>query len=179
MAKTTDANAGSPPSEVRELTHTERVRAGVAYWLFVVACLAFSGAGWFLVYVEGKPVREARPVPATIEHVEVVPTKDGHGHSSSRLLIIYSYSIGGSRYTTDRLTSLARPHSGAWTAQMAHRFDSGQKVTAHVSPMDPGSAFLVQDYDWRAYAFAIVPLFCALALAVYWPRSGIRVQQTP
>ncbi len=156
------------------LTRTERVRAGVAYWLFVVACLAFSGAGWYLVYVEAGPTRNTQPVQARIEHTELVSIKDPNGHVLRRPLVIYSYSVGGVRYTTDRITSLGRSHSASWAEKIVGQFHVGQTVTAYVSPFDPGSAFLIQDRDWRAYVFAIVPLLVGLGLAAYWPWAGIR-----
>ena len=166
-----DLDASKVP---RALTRTERVRAGVAYWLFVVACLAFSGAGWYLVYVEAGPARNAQPMQARIEHVEVVSTRDPKGHAVRKPLIIYSYSVGGVRYTTDRITSLARSHSSSWADQITRQFHVGQTVTAYVAPLEPGSAFLIQDRDWRAYLFAILPLVAGLGLAAYWPWAGIR-----
>jgi hypothetical protein len=166
-----DQIAGSQP---RPLTHTERKRAGVAYWLFVVACLAFSGAGWYLVYVEGGLARKTQPVQARIEHSEVVSTKDPSGRPVQRPLVIYSYSVGDVRYTTDRITSLARPHSSSWANQMVGQYHVGQMVTAHVNPFEPGSAFLIEERDWRAYTYAIVPLLVAIGLAAYWPWAGIR-----
>ena len=158
----------------RPLTRTERVRAGVAYWLFVVACLAFSGAGWFLVHAEAAIARHAQAVDAVIEHVEVVSAPDSKGRVTRRPLIIYSYSIGGVRYTTDRVTALTRSHSASWADEIVGQYKVGQKVTAYVSPADPGSAFLIADRDWRAYAFAVVPLVLALGLAAYWPWAGVR-----
>jgi hypothetical protein len=142
----------------------------------VVACLAFSGAGWYLIYVEGGPARNAQPVQARIEHVEVVSTKDSRGRALQRPLVIYSYSVGGVRYTTDRIMSVARPQTSSWAEEIARQYKVGQTVTAYVTPLDPGSAFLIQDRDWRAYAFAIIPLILALGLAVYWPWAGIRAQ---
>jgi hypothetical protein len=159
---------------VRPLTRTERVRAGVAYWLLVVALLAFSGAGWFLVYAQGKPARSAKPVPARIESSEVLSVKDAKGHFVKRPVVIYSYSVGDVRYTSSRITSLAGRHSDAWAEDIAHRFHPGQTVTAYTEPLDPGSAFLIQTGDWRTYSFAIVPLVLALALAIYCPWAGIR-----
>jgi hypothetical protein len=173
LVQGTDTSA-SNPHEIRPLTRTERVRAGVAYWLLTVALLAFSGAGWFLVYAQGKPARTAQPVPARIESAEVLSVKDAHGHPVKRAMVIYSYSVGNVRYTSSRITSLAGAHSDSWEEHMAHRFHIGQDVTAYVAPLDPGSAFLIQQGDWRAYAFGIVPLVFALALAIYWPWAGIR-----
>lgn len=168
----------TPPTALRSLTRTERVRAGVAYWLFIVACLAFSGAGWYLVYVEAGPARNTQPVQAKIEHVEVVSTKDPKGHPFRRALILYSYPVGNVTYTTDRITSLGRSHGDSWTDYIVRQYHVGQTVTAHVNPLEPGSAFLIQDRDWRAYAFAIIPLAVALGLAAYWPWAGIRARAT-
>jgi Protein of unknown function (DUF3592) len=166
------STSGTPG--VRPLTRIERVRAGVAYWLLVVALLAFSAAGWFLVYAQGKPARIAKAVPARIESVQVLSVKDARGHSTKRPIIIYSYSVGDVRYTSDRIMSLAEPHSASWAERMAQRFHVGQAVTAYITPLDPGSAFLIQERDWRTYAFGVVPLILALALAIYWPWAGIR-----
>jgi hypothetical protein len=168
----------SSPSGPRDLTRTERVRAGVAYWIFVVALLAFSGAGWYLVYVEAGPARNTQPVQAKIEHVEVVSAKDASGRPIRRPLILYSYSVGNVRYTTDRITSLGRSHGASWTDDIVGQYHAGQTVTAHVNPFDPGSAFLIQDRDWRAYVFAIIPLVLALGLAAYWPWAGLRGKGT-
>lgn len=161
-------------ADVRPLTRNERVRATVAYWLIVVVCVAFSAAGWFLVYAQAQPSRGVQPVPAKIEHVEVVSTKDAHGHPTKRPLVIYSYTVGGVRYTTDRISSLVRPHGASWADEMVHRYHPGESVTAYVAPFDPGSAFLIRDRDWRTYAFGIVPLVLAVGLAAYWPWTGLR-----
>jgi hypothetical protein len=108
-------------------------------------------------------------VTAKIEHAQVVSTRDARGHEVKRPLIIYSYAVGGVRYTTDRITSLRRNHSDAWAADMVRRYHVGENVTAYSSPTDPGSAFLIAETDWRLYGFIIAPLVLAIALAVYWP----------
>lgn len=133
-----------------------------------------AAGGFYLVRLEDTPVRNADPVPARIEHVEVISRDDGHGHTAKLPLVIYSYSINGVRYTTDRLTSLGRQRGANWIAEVTQRFRPGETVTAHVAKLDPGSAFLIRDYDWRAYAYLVVPLVIALGLAVYWPWAGIR-----
>jgi hypothetical protein len=163
-----------PRLSVRQWTRAERVRAGVAYWLFVAACLVIAAGGLYLVRLENTPVRNAQPVPATVEHVETISRDDGHGHAAKVPLVIYSYTVNGVRYTTDRLTSLGRQHAGSWTTDMMKQFHPGQTVTAYVAKLDPGSAYLIRDYDWRAYAFLIIPIVAALALALYWPWAGIR-----
>lgn len=132
-----------------------------------------------LVHAQAQASANVQPVSAHIEHVETVSAKDNHGHAIRRPLVIYSYTVGGVRYTTDRITSLVRPHGSAWADEMVHRFHTGQTLTAYVAPFDPGSAFLIQDRDWRAYAFAIVPLLIALGLATYWPWAGIRADTRP
>ena len=157
-------------------TPTEIARARAAYWVLAVACLVMAGAGGYLVLLEEKPVREARPVAAVIEHMDVVKLTDARAQASNRPIVIYSYSIGDVRYTTDRLTSSGRLHDSAWVATATRQFRPGQAVTAYVGSTDPGSAFLVRDYDWRAYAVFLGPLTVAVSLAVYWPWSGLRAK---
>ena len=159
---------------MRQWTRAERVRATIAYWLLVVGCFVIAAGGWYLVTLQSEPARTARPVSAKIEHVEVVSIKNPHGDSVSRPLIIYSYSAAGVRYTTDRLTSLGRQHSSSWAKAMAGRYHVGDTVTAYVAPLNPGSAFLVRDYDWRSYGFLVIPLVIGAGLALYWPWAGIR-----
>jgi hypothetical protein len=142
--------------------------------MLTLALLAFSAAGWFLVYVQGKPARLAQPVSARIESVQVLSVKDARGYAVKRPVVIYSYSVGTVRYTSDRITPLAGSHSDSWAEHMAQRYRAGQTVTAYIAPFDPGSAFLIQDRDWRTYSFAIVPLVLAFALAAYWPWAGLR-----
>lgn len=126
------------------------------------------------MYVQGKPARLAHPVSARVESVQVLSVKDARGRAEKRPVVIYSYSVGDVRYTSDRLTSLAGSHSDSWAEHMAQRFHAGQTVTAYIAPLDPGSAFLIQERDWRTYSFAIIPLVVAFALAVYWPWAGLR-----
>jgi hypothetical protein len=57
---------------------------------------------------------------------------------------------------------------------MTRRFHTGETVTAYVSPTNPGSAFLIRDYDWRAYTLLGLPLALAVGLVIYWPWAGIR-----
>jgi Protein of unknown function (DUF3592) len=158
----------------REWTPAERMRAGIAYWVLVAACLVMSSGGVYLIYLQERPAREARQVAATIERLEVIPRDDGHGHVEHRPLVLYSYSVDGVRYTTDRLTSLSRQHDSAWIAHATAQFHVGQSVTAYVHIADPGFAFLVRDHDWRAYAFSGVTAAMALGLAAYWPWAGLR-----
>jgi len=177
-AITIDFAVASPPSPSqgppRQWTRAERMRASIAYWLLVVACLIVAGGGAYLVHLEATPDRGTQIVPATIEHVEVIARNDGHGHTVKLPLVLYSYSINGVRYTTDRLTSRGRCHDENWATDVAHRYHAGETVPAYVSTFDPGNGFLIRDTDWRAYAFLIVPLLIAIMLAVYWPWAGIR-----
>jgi hypothetical protein len=156
---------------VRPWTRSERIRAGIAYWIVVAACFIVAGSGWYLVHLQGALSRTTRPISATIEHAEVISKKDSHGHVTKQPLVLFSYTVGGVRYTTDRIMSLNRSHSEGWAAEIAHRYHDGQTVTAYYNPLDPGSAFLERDVEWRAYVFLVVPLALALALIVYWPRA--------
>jgi len=115
-------------------------------------------------------------VLATIERAEDISTNDGHGHVTKRLLVIYSYSVDGVRYTTDRVTSRGNAHGSLWAEHVARQFHSGQSVTAYVGTTDPGSAFLVRDHDWRVYALVAFPLVVAIGLAIYWPWAGIQLR---
>ena len=168
------------PAHARTVwSRAERLRARIAYWVLVVACLVIAGGGWYLVRLEEQPARVADPVQATVEHVDVITRDDGHGHMTKRPLVIYSYSIHGVRYTTDRLTSLGRTHDSAWVGQVVQHYRPGQAVTAYVSPSDPGSAFLLRDYDWRAYVFLGAPLVLGIGLIGYWPWTGLRDAKQP
>ncbi len=161
----------SPRDEIRPLTAQERTRATIAYWICVGACVVFAAAAAYIVWLREAPIREARPVAARIEHVEMISRDDGHGHVRTLPLVIYSYTIGGVRYTTSRLTSLATPHGDRWAADVTRRYHQGDSVTAYYNPAEPGSAFLTRERSWGAYAMVGIPLLLALALVLYWPRA--------
>jgi hypothetical protein len=162
---------GAAVDTVRQWTRSERIRAGIAYWVVVAVCLLVAGSGLYLVRLQGALTRTTQPISATIEHVEIISKKDAQGHATRQPLVLYSYTVGGVRYTTDRLTSLSRSHSDAWTTETAHRYHDGQTVTAFYNPLDPSSAFLEREFEWRAYGFLVVPLALALGLILYWPRA--------
>jgi hypothetical protein len=163
-------------STKREWTRADRIRAGFAYWLFVCACFVLAFGGWLLLRMEGARMGDVRPVTATIERVETVTNDDGHGHATTRRLVIYSYSIDSVRYTTDRVGSRGAAQQSAWAAHVARQLRPGQTVTAYVASSNPGSAFLVRDYDWRVYALLGLPLALGVGLAIYWPWAGIRAE---
>jgi hypothetical protein len=77
-----DSTPGSPRGSVPALTQSERIRAGVVYWLFVGACLTLTAGGWYIVRLEDTPVRDAQRTPAMIQQVEVITRDDGHGHAT-------------------------------------------------------------------------------------------------
>jgi len=160
--------------QIPELTAEQRTRARIAYWVTFAALLLFAGGGGYLVALESRPARAARPIEGRIEHVDFIKHDDGHGNVSVRPIVIYSYSVGEVRYTTDRIGSLGHPLQARDSVEIRRRYQAGQPVTAYVVPLDPGSAFLVQDHDWKAYSFLFVPLAGALGLAAYWPASGLK-----
>jgi Protein of unknown function (DUF3592) len=158
-------------SEARPITRAEHIRLAVMYWGFLIACLVFAAVGLDLVRAQEMPIRNAHPVTATIDHVDVVTHKDTRGRPTQQPIVLYSYQVNGVHYSTDRVTLRDASRSGSWATDMAARFHAGETVTAYYDPADPGAAFLIAERSWAIFASFIVPLAVALVLACLWPRA--------
>ena len=152
------------------LTPEDRSRLQALYWLLIVICLIFSGAGWYLVVWQTRPLEHWIPVTATIRKVDVIEQKDSHGASTKRPMILYSYPVDSVVYTTDRVTPSSDVRDPATVAALASRLREGQPITAYHDPFQPGSAYLVRSRHRILYVLAVGPLLLAAVLLANWRR---------
>ena len=151
-------------------TPLERSRARAFYWGLTVICLIFAGAGWYLLQWQSRPLQDFMPVTATVERLDVMPQNDGHGHTTQRPVIFYSYSVRGVVYTTDRVTPSTDAKDPATVANLARSLHRGDTITAHYDPAQVESAYLVRSHNRLLYALFGVPLLLAVILIANWPR---------
>jgi hypothetical protein len=151
-------------------TPVERARAKAFYWALIAICLVFAGAGWYLIEWQQKPLHDSIPVMATIRRLDVMPQNDGHGRTIQHPVILYSYSVGGVVYTTDRVTPSTDVRDLDAVATLAKSLHEGQSITAHYYPAQPESAYLIRAHNRVLYALCAGPLLLAVILIANWPR---------
>ena len=152
------------------LTPEDHARLRVLYWTLIVVCLIFSGAGWYLVLWQTRPLQNWIPVAATIRRVDVVEQKDSQGVSTKHPVILYSYPVDSVVYTTDRVTPSSDVRDPATVSALATRLHEGESITAYHDPFQPGSAYLVRSRHRVLYVLAVGPLLLAVILLANWRR---------
>lgn len=153
--------------------------------LFYIMMLAFgvllSYIGLRDVMEQSRPLRDARPVDATViaSTVERGRSTGRKAGSWFRPVVTFEYLVDGIKQTSDRLGSLgeygraglqedARSHAG--------RYAAGSRVIAWLAPGDPPTVFLERRGMPKPYlvaglglTFLIVALWMAMSLR--WPAS--------
>lgn len=152
------------------LTPEDRSRLRVLYWTLIAVCLIFSGAGWYLVLWQSRPLENWIPVTATVRRVDVIEQKDSNGVPTKRAVILYSYTVDSVVYTTDRATPSSDVRDPATVLMLASRLHEGQSTTAYHDPFQPGSAYLVRSRHRILYVLAVGPLLLAVILLANWRR---------
>jgi hypothetical protein len=152
------------------LTPEDRSRLRVLYWTLIIVCLIFSGAGWYLVVWQTRPLENWIPVTATVRRVDVIEQKDSNSGSTKRPVILYSYAVDSVVYTTDRVTPSSDVRDPATVSALAAGLHEGQSITAYHDPFQPGSAYLVRSRHRILYVLAVGPLLLAVILLANWQR---------
>jgi hypothetical protein len=142
----------------------------VLYWVLVVICVLTGAAGWYLIQWQSRPLQNSVPVQATVRKVDVLSQKDSKGNESKRPLLLYSYSVGGVVYTTDRIVPPSDPRDGASARALAGSLHDGQVITAYYDSLEPSSAYLIREHSRLLYVYCFGPLILAAVLLVNWPR---------
>lgn len=94
----------------------------------------------------------------------------------SKLKVRYSYAVGGTEYTGDRV-GYGRVYSDVGAEETARAYPEGKEVTVHYQPSSPATSVLETGASAGIYAFLAVGL-AGLAIGA-WAKFKERAQRAP
>ena len=166
MAPVTPASPAAALRTIASLVLLAGV-AGIVLWV--------GGTAIRLERVARQRIETWRPVPATVQLVDIEPRRAGRGGMAYAPVVRYSYAVDGASYSASRVTVLDEASSRRWAEGIAARFRVGETVTAFYDPLHPGEAFLLPmgggPGAWIV-ALAIVPIGLAVWRALRPRRAA-------
>jgi Protein of unknown function (DUF3592) len=144
---------------------------------FVTACVGFALLSALIIYaiqrnvgrMRAWPVAPGRIDASDVREFEELSTSDDHRsrvETRFRSSIVYSYEVGGVRYTGDKLGTTARVSSNipAGARRGATRYAPGSQVDIRYNPENPAESIL----DPRIGPLWLLWLIPAAMLALAW-----------
>jgi hypothetical protein len=156
--------------QTHQLTPLERARLRGLFWVLVAICILSGGVGWYLIQWQSRPLENSVQVPATVRRVDVLTQTDSKGHATKHPLLLYSYSVGGVVYTTDRIVPSSDQRDGPAALALASSLRDSQVITAYYDSTQPSSAYLIREHTRLLYVYCVLPLLLAVVLIANWPR---------
>ena len=126
--------------------------------LLVVAGLIASAFTIHTVIDQDHALRTFQPQPATITSSEI---QIAHSYRSTTWYtpaITYTYPIAQATLTSSQLFPVDTSGNYAWAKSVAKQFPPGAHVTAYVDPTNPDHAFLLHNYLFAPYLYAVASL---------------------
>jgi hypothetical protein len=165
------------PGEPTPLTRTQKRTILVGSIFVFTIGTALAGFGVWFARTQFLRLTTFPPVAATVDAVDVVSARDDQqGLNVDRPAVRYHFSVGGTSYTSDRVTPFSESRSGSWAHTVAARYHAGQAVTAYYNPANPSDAYLERQVRIMPFALIVFPLafMGAWALAL---RSTARYER--